>query len=278
MSVNAPYRLYSYPIHKDDRSSNPSVMSSQIRHPFQQVYSFANSNTLDDDDDLVDDALIPDIPSWSSSLILDTFQPHPRHFPRDVTISDAGETTWDERPIAIDVIDSTSLGISFDRSCLDSLEDRLLLHPFEAFADICWNNAVYDEPDRAATPTAATPTTPVQINTGLYTARRHSEDESEDDSCSDEDPTTPVFDKSPVDSDDFKLTDIYYKIPTLVDLDYDFNDLKSFIVLDPTFNMSNPLDSVNHFPVPTRLQHRTNLPSRFMTFCSKFPTRLRTAS
>lgn len=181
-------------------------MSLQMQHPFQQVsfvcrgycwliclptqlYSL-NQNFAEDD------GFIPDLPSWCTTLDLATFQPEPKSIPRDVGMD--GEIAWDDRSIVIDVIDPTSLSTNFDRSCLDSLEDRLLLHPYESFADVCWSTAVYDVPDRAATPT--------QIDTGLY-MRRGSVDSEE--SFSDEDPTTPVFEKQPVDSDEFKVTDIY---------------------------------------------------------------------
>lgn len=243
-----------------------NLMSNYMRHPFQQLYAL-NQNSLEDD------GLVPDLPSWAATLDLETFQPEPRSIPRDVARSD-GEIAWDERSIVIDVIDPTSLSTNFDRSCLDSLEDRLLLNPNESFADVCWGTAVYDVPDRAATPTP----TQVQIDTGLYT-RRDSEDS--EDSFSDEDPTTPIFEKELVDSDEFKVTDIYADFlptfPTFIDNLNDYDDQKSFIVLDPAFSMSNPQESVNYFPVPVR-PTRAKLPTRFITFCSKFPARLKSNS
>ncbi|KAF9268507.1 hypothetical protein L218DRAFT_852737 [Marasmius fiardii PR-910] len=45
------------------------------------------------------------------------------------------------------VIDLTALNADFDYSCLDGLDDQLILHPFEAFADACYADAVQDVPD-----------------------------------------------------------------------------------------------------------------------------------
>ncbi|KAG7091196.1 hypothetical protein E1B28_010247 [Marasmius oreades] len=42
------------------------------------------------------------------------------------------------------VIDLTALNVDFDYSCLEGLDDQLVLRPFEAFADICYECAVYD--------------------------------------------------------------------------------------------------------------------------------------
>jgi len=256
-------------------------MYSNMRHPFQQLYSHTNS---DDDDD----GLVPDMPSWPSSMFAfedETFQPQGGYIPRDVVRSD-GEMAWDERSTVIDVIDRTSLSTDFDHSCLDSLDDRLLLSPTESFADVCWDTAVYDEPDRDVTPT------PPHIDTtGLYTAvrRRHSQDDSEEDSLlSDDDPSTPIFEKEAVDSDDLHYAETYpnylsnLPIDTFVETIHDdYDEKKSFmvldptIVIDPTFSMSNPYDTVNYFPYPIRPTNRGNLPTRFITFCAKFPARLR---
>lgn len=44
------------------------------------------------------------------------------------------------------VIDLTALNADFDYSCLEGMDDQLVLRPFEAFADVCYADAVYDLP------------------------------------------------------------------------------------------------------------------------------------
>ncbi|KAJ8076668.1 hypothetical protein PM082_001091 [Marasmius tenuissimus] len=44
------------------------------------------------------------------------------------------------------VIDLTALNAEFDYSCLDGLDEQLILRPFEAFADVCYTDVVYDLP------------------------------------------------------------------------------------------------------------------------------------
>ncbi|KAJ7625530.1 hypothetical protein FB45DRAFT_68058 [Roridomyces roridus] len=53
--------------------------------------------------------------------------------PRNMNTSE--EQSW---------IDCTSLDVAIDHSCLESLDDQLLHHPRESFADICWAEAVQD--------------------------------------------------------------------------------------------------------------------------------------
>ncbi|KAJ6514892.1 hypothetical protein C8R47DRAFT_494711 [Mycena vitilis] len=41
-------------------------------------------------------------------------------------------------------IDRTSLDIPFDHSCFDALDEQLLYHPTQSFADVCWAEAVHE--------------------------------------------------------------------------------------------------------------------------------------
>ncbi|KAL0579632.1 hypothetical protein V5O48_002404 [Marasmius crinis-equi] len=47
------------------------------------------------------------------------------------------------------VIDLTALNVEFDYSCLEGLDEQLILRPFESFADVCYTDAVYDLPPDA---------------------------------------------------------------------------------------------------------------------------------
>lgn len=143
-----------------------------------------------------DDSLhIPAFPTWTAALDVQAFLPYtsqPQQIPSDIPKFD--ETLWAEQLPLLDILDRTSLEASFDPSCLDSLDDQLLLSPTDSFADVCWAEAVYDCCDRPATPTQ------LRINTlfGSPTSlgRRQPDDSAESwASQSDDDPTTPTFDK-----------------------------------------------------------------------------------
>lgn len=98
-------------------------------------------------------------------------------------------TTWR-------VIDPTTEDVEFDHTCLDLLDDQLLLHPFEAFTQLCWETC---EIDAGETHSGAS------IRDTWPQARympRQSFEDSSDDSYSDDDPTTPVFETQPLEDDD----------------------------------------------------------------------------
>ena len=92
---------------------------------------------------------VVDISPWSD--VQPTSPRDPQSIP-DIVISDENESIWDDEATLFDVFDRTSLDIYFDHSCLETLDDRLLLHPTDSSADICWAEAVYDDLDRIITP------------------------------------------------------------------------------------------------------------------------------
>ncbi|KAJ7087707.1 hypothetical protein C8R43DRAFT_307527 [Mycena crocata] len=70
---------------------------------------------------------------WSSSKVSVNHRSTPTDIPPES--SSTGRLPW---------IDRTSLDIAFDRSCFESLDDQLLHHPTQSFADVCWADAVHD--------------------------------------------------------------------------------------------------------------------------------------
>ncbi|KAJ7698885.1 hypothetical protein B0H17DRAFT_1129442 [Mycena rosella] len=70
--------------------------------------------------------------AWASPEAMTTLEPQPQPRPNDEC-----DTLW---------IDRTSLDIAFDRSCFDALDEQLLHHPVSSFADVCWADAVGNDP------------------------------------------------------------------------------------------------------------------------------------
>lgn len=129
-----------------------------------------------------DDQSIHDIPSWAACLDAHAFTPD------YISFSSRSQDSHSSRDAPIDSTDLTASGLrlNFDKSCLDSLDDQLLLYPTESFADVCWGDAVYDCTDRAQTPTQRQTDRVVP-----YALQRRLSIDS-DDSGSDDDLTTPV--------------------------------------------------------------------------------------
>lgn len=77
--------------------------------------------------------------------------PSLKHVPSDVNITtdDLDAIIEDNISRALPLIlDSTSIDIGFDASCLVGLDDTLLESPFAAFTDLCWSS-VEDPPPPA---------------------------------------------------------------------------------------------------------------------------------
>jgi len=62
------------------------------------------------------------------------------------------DTVFEANPSLSLVLDPTTLEVGFDQSCFDGLDDLLLHHPFEAFTEACWLDAVGPS-SRVTTPT-----------------------------------------------------------------------------------------------------------------------------
>lgn len=106
--------------------------------------------------------------------------------PYDVGTSLDEQSVWeDEHPrrTLAESLDPTMLDIGFDCSCLDNLDEKLLVSPIESFADTCWASAVHDDP-LPRSPRRHYP----QIHTNLGLIHSLSDSDSDDETCHD----TPI--------------------------------------------------------------------------------------
>lgn len=69
-------------------------------------------------------------------------------------IDEDHRSVWDDDDdksvlTVFDDLDNALLGVDFDSSCLEALDDQLILRPTDSFAAVCWADAVRDHsPDR----------------------------------------------------------------------------------------------------------------------------------
>jgi hypothetical protein len=104
-----------------------------------------------------DVALPPDLPPWSPYSVE---HPNQQMLPTDIP-ADRSESPSSPRwgTDSVQWIDRTSLDIAFDHSCFDALDEQLLHHPTQSFADVCWADAVSDV-SNAHTRRSASPPSP----------------------------------------------------------------------------------------------------------------------
>jgi hypothetical protein len=101
----------------------------------------------------------------SQSIPSDVTKPDTDTFRETVTIhhetnaihEDDADTVDEANLLLSLVLDPTTLKTGFDQSCFDGLSDLVIHDPFEAFAEICWQDAVGHNRStssmRATTPT-----------------------------------------------------------------------------------------------------------------------------
>jgi hypothetical protein len=56
---------------------------------------------------------------------------------------------WSDESTLFDGFDHSSWGLDFDHSCLEAIDDQLLVSPTGAWADICWAEAVKEDLSRS---------------------------------------------------------------------------------------------------------------------------------
>lgn len=205
----------------------------------------------------------PDFPSWS-----DVQKTFPRAIPQDVYKSgteDDDDNSWDDRSTLFEIFDPTTVDVDFDRSCLDILDAQLLINPFEAFADVCWADAVnepsaHDDSSHIRSPGP---------RYGSQPAIEHSDDEEDDDDYPDEcetprgnSPSTPIY--HPAVPSRTKAVGQSFPPPKFTDPFSDSpiseNGKRSFLFFEPHFTTFHPSESIGYSP--SRPQ-RTTLASRF---------------
>lgn len=233
----------------------------------------------------------PDFPSWH-----DVQKSFPRTVPQDIYKSgtdegDEDENSWDDRSPLFEIFDPTTVDVKFDHSCLNILDAQLLLHPFEAFADVCWADAVYQ-------PATHDDSLDIQSAGPCYGSQpvmEHSDDDEEDDDYPDEcrtprgnSPSTPIYhpavtsgrkvvgqSSSPVrsflDRRFLKGTFLTFELYSGQQFADPFSDSPisetgrgSFLFVEPRFTNFQPSDSIGYSPSPS--QRPTTLASRLATY------------
>jgi hypothetical protein len=220
--------------------------------------------------------MLPTSP-WSDGHI--TSLHYSQTIPVDVIKSDEKESIWDDGTSLLDVFDPTSLDIDFDHSCLETLDDQLLLHPMDSFVDICWAEAVYDDADRVTTPTGWSTSSSTARHDQL---RVHLETPSDDDSdeCRTyEDvhvPTTYIYGEGDTSGEYTSgyVSPVMKEKHTFFDQPMD-DGTSSFIFLDPHFTISDPDESIHFFPTSAPMtRQRSKFQKGITTFCANLPGRL----
>lgn len=96
----------------------------------------------------IDSELFPELLSWSALVNTLPTPSYAQSIPSD--ISQLGDTDTvheidsmhEADPSLSTILDPTTLEVGFDQSCFDGLDHLLIHHPFEAFAQAFWLDAV----------------------------------------------------------------------------------------------------------------------------------------
>ncbi|KAJ7504152.1 hypothetical protein B0H11DRAFT_506020 [Mycena galericulata] len=155
-------------------------------------------------------------------------------------------------------IDRTSLDIPFDRSCFDSLDDQLLHHPIQSFADICWADAVQDT-------TSEPPTLhPPELMVDAYLTDFDPVPESSIPSFDSNKPILPLADKLNTPGKHLVAERLHVKVDTSLRPAATNPRYDAAMLLHPHFSVPDPSESIGFFP--TRPQRTSKRPSRFFTY------------
>ena len=110
----------------------------------------------------------------SQSIPSDVTKPDNDTFRETVTIhhetnaihEDDADTIDEAHLLLSSILDHTTLMAGFDKSCFDGLDDLVIHDPFEAFAEICWQDAVGHNGSSSSTIRVTTPTQLLNKPTG----------------------------------------------------------------------------------------------------------------
>ncbi|KAF8891874.1 hypothetical protein BD779DRAFT_1799087 [Infundibulicybe gibba] len=215
---------------------------------------------------------LPDIMSWSASVEAQTSFPYTDAMPHTVPQAPSEfEALMDQHPPRINPLDLTFLGVEFDQSCLDGLDDQLLHCPANAFAAVCWADAVHTPSRLTLQERKADLTLTVdQLDTSS------DETDSDSDECrtfnDDHSPTSLLHHAKDIsvvhptgEVSAIKDKRLYYNTPADV-------SHSSFIFMD-RFTIPDPKESVGFFPMPNSPHHRSK-PNLIAAFCANFSGRL----
>ncbi|KAF8161487.1 hypothetical protein B0H34DRAFT_381656 [Crassisporium funariophilum] len=178
------------------------------------------------------------------------------------------------------MFDPTTIGVGFDESCLNGLDDLLIHSPMDAFAEACWTEAIGSPSRRSVC--ASTPTPFPLPRAGrtrhplsrLVTSPFLDVSDTDDDDC-------PTYEEEPASlasilgAGDIPAARTVGGLPSYTEEKSSYSDgdgITSFILFEPHFPVPDPKDSVGFFPIPTTQQH-SSVPKRFAKFCSNLPAR-----
>lgn len=153
--------------------------------------------------------------SRTQSVPSDVTKPDTDTLPETVTIHHETNAMHEDRAHTVDeanlllssILDPTTLEAGFDQSCFDGLGDLVIHNPFEAFAEICWLDAVAHKRS-TSTKRSTTPTQPPNKPTGrrklpsLSVASRISKERDGDVG---KDRTYSKYDREPVSPSDIRI-------------------------------------------------------------------------
>jgi len=252
----------------------------------------------------IDSELFPELLSWSAlmnalphsrtqSIPSDITKPDTDTFRETVTIhhdanaihEDDADTVNEVDLLLSSILDPTTLEAGFDQSCFDGLDDKLIHNPFEAFAEMCWIDAVGHNKS-TSTKRATTPTQLLSKPTGrrkLPSLAVTTRIPKERDGDVGKDRTSTNYDKEPVSLSDFR-SDVpmsassprqEQNLPwsprdTLSGFSDD-DEATSFVIFEAPALAPNRYDSVGHYPIPSSRPHKNVVSNRIATFCSNLP-------
>jgi len=252
----------------------------------------------------IDCELFPELLSWSAlmnalphsrsqSIPSDVTKPDTDTFPETVTIHHETNTIHEDEAPTVDeansllssILDSTTVKAGFDQSCFDGLCDLIIHDPFEAFAEICWLDAVGHN-GSTSTMRATTPTQLLNKPTGrrkLPSVSVTTRISKERDGDMGKDRTYTNYDEEPVSPSGIRIdvTSSASLHPeqnllrstrdTMSSMFSDDDEATSFVIFEAPVLAPNRYDSVGHYPIPSSRPHKKVVSNRIATFCSNLP-------
>ncbi|GLB37341.1 hypothetical protein LshimejAT787_0403920 [Lyophyllum shimeji] len=206
--------------------------------------------------------------SWSTSAeTIDGPELYAHSIASDILKFDDLEIVPDTPSMFPAVLDRTTLDVGFDYSCLDGLEHQLLFFPADAFAAMCWREAVEDPSGPA--PDHSLLSMPSMMGEHWLDRSSTPSDESETDTeeCRtfSDDAIAPFIMRSSGGTFDAHPTK-----PLSIETKSPFTSLDAgdhCITFEPRFAHFNPAESIGLFPVPNpRLKIKTTAIATLRTY------------
>jgi len=163
--------------------------------------------------------------------------------------------------------DSNTSAISIDPSCLDALDDQLLVSPIDSFVDVCWAEAVGDHDPQLG----AASDLPTLYNATMQAPKKAFDDYEdldpfaiENEKWDGDGDVTVISEVVEKEQEPQKLLETHPAIPTQPSLAY----------WEPRFTIPNPNDTVHGFPSRPPKSRRMRRINMLASACSRFPGRL----